>query len=91
MHRDEESKMTIARELSCILTCYTLKPCLHCAKAKARQKTTCKVSSALHAVGSVGRIYLDLPNVTASKMDGSEFELMNKWWKTLDNEATGKK
>ena len=38
-----------------------------------------------------GRIYLDLSKVTVSKSDDSEFEIENKNWKIIVDEATGKK
>ena len=33
-------------------------------------------------------IYLDLSKVTMSKSDGSEFEILNKHWKIMVDEAT---
>ncbi len=38
-----------------------------------------------------GRVYLDLSKVTISKLDDTEFELENKWWKVVMDNATGKK
>ena len=68
-----------------------LEPCLHCAKAKAKQKNVCKESTAPKAEVPGGRVYFDLSKATISKRDGSEFELTNKWWKIIVDEATGKK
>ena len=90
-HGDEESTRKTAQELGWILTCGTLKPCLYCAKAKAKQKNVCKESTAPKAEVPGGRVYLDLSKVTISKSDDTEFELANKWWKVVVDEATGKK
>ena len=37
------------------------------------------------------RIYLDLSKVVVSKLDGSESGILNKDWKIMVDEATGKK
>ena len=90
-HGDEESMRKTAQELGWILTHGTLKPCLYCAKAKAKQKNVCKESTAPKAKVPGGRVYLDLSKVTVSKSDDSEFELTNKWWKIVMDKTTGKK
>ena len=36
-------------------------------------------------------MFLDLPKVTVSRSDGSNFELKKKWWKIMVDQATGKK
>ena len=51
----------------------------------------CKESTAPKADVPGGRVYLDLPKVTVSKTDDSEFELTNKWCTTVVDECTGKK
>ena len=51
----------------------------------------CKESTAPKADVPGGRVYLDLSKVTVSKSDDTEFELTNKWWKVVVDEATGKK
>ena len=90
-HGDEESTRKTAQELGWILTRGTLKPCLYCAKAKAKQKNVCKESTAPKAEVPGGRVYLDLSKVTISKSDDTEFELTKKLWKIVMDEATGKK
>ena len=55
------------------------------------KKNVCKESTAPNGVFPGGRVYLDLSKVTISKRDDSEFELTNKWWKIIVNEASGKK
>ena len=59
-HGDEESTRKTAQKLGWILTRGTLKLCLYCAKAKAKQKNVCKESPALKAEVPGGRVYLDL-------------------------------
>ncbi len=90
-HDDEESTRKTALELSWILSQGMLKPCLHCAKAKAKQKNVCKESTAPKTDVPGGRANLDLSKVTVTKTDDSEFKLTNKWWKIVINECTGKK
>ena len=51
----------------------------------------CKESTAQKAEVPGERVYLDLSKVTISKSDDKEFELANKWWKVVMDEATGKK
>ncbi len=45
-HGDEESTRKTALEHSSILSQGMLKPCLHCAKAKAKKKNMCEESTA---------------------------------------------
>ena len=90
-HSDEESTRKTDLELGWILTKRMLKSCLHCAKAKARQKNVCKESTVPKADVPGGRVYLDLSMVTISKLDDTEFKLMKKLWKIIMDEATGKK
>jgi hypothetical protein len=89
-HKDEESMRTTGRELGWILTQGTLKPCLHCAKAKAKYQNVYKESTTPKATVPGGRVYLDPSKVTVSKMDGSEFKLMKNWWTTIIDEMTRK-
>ena len=86
-HRDEKSMRTNARELDQILTHSMLKSCLHCANAKAKQENMCKESISSKAEVPGGRVYLNLSKVSVSKIDGSEFELTNKWQKTIVDKA----
>ena len=59
-HGDEESTRKTAQELGLILTHGTLKPCLYCAKTKAKQNNMCKESTAPLTDVPGGRVYLDL-------------------------------
>jgi hypothetical protein len=63
-HVNEESTRKTAKELGWVLTRGKLKPCLHCAKAKAKQKNVCKASETPKAEKPGERVYLDLSNVT---------------------------
>ena len=90
-HGNEDSTRQTAKQLNWIITRGKLKPCEHCAKAKAKHKNVCKESMAKKAEEPGGRIYLDLSKVTVSRDDDSHFELNKKWWKTMVDEATGKK
>ncbi len=51
----------------------------------------CKERAAPKVEVPGGRVYLDLSKVTISKSDNTEFELANKWWNVVVDEATGKK
>ena len=62
-----------------------------CATAKAKQKNVVKESTTPKSTIPGWRVYLDLSKVTVSKSDGSEFEIQQKWWKTIVDEAMGKK
>lgn len=59
-------------------------------KGQGKAESVCKESKVSKAEVSGGRVYLDLSKVNTFKMDGPEFELSNKWWKTIVNKAIGK-
>ena len=90
-HGDEESTRRTAKHLNWVITRGKLPPCVHCAKAKAKQKNVCKDSTSEKGREPGGRVYLDLSKVTVPKADGSEFVILNKNWKSMVDEATGKK
>ena len=58
---------------------------------KVKQKNVSKASDAIKSMTACKIIYLDLSKVTVAKLDGSEFNLNQRWWKIAVNEATGKK
>ena len=62
-HGDEESTRKTALELGWVVSCGRLKPCLHCAKARVKDKNECKESTASKADAPGGRVYLDLSKV----------------------------
>ena len=68
-----------------------MKPCLHCARSKAKKKNVCKDSKSPKATEPGERVYLDLSNVTVSREDGSDFEINQKNWKSIVDESTGRK
>ena len=90
-HGDEESTRRTAKQLGWIITRGKLKPCLYCATSKAKQKNTCKKSESPKAEEPGERIFLDLSKVTVPRADGTGFEINAKWWKSMVDEATGKK
>ena len=90
-HGDEESTRHTAKQLGWIITRGNMKPCMACARAKAKQKNICKASTSPKATEPGGRVFLDLSKVTVSRSDGSDFELKKKWWKIMVDQATGKK
>ena len=90
-HGNEDSTRLTAGQLGWTITRGTLRPCKHCAKAKVKQKNVCKQSTTEKAKKPGGRVYLDLSKVSVSKADGSEFELAQKNWKSIVDEATGMK
>ena len=90
-HGDEESTRHTAKQLGWVITRGNMKPCLACAKAKAKQKNISKQSTSPKATEPGGRVFLDLSKVTVSRSDGSNFELKKKWWKIMVDQATGKK
>ena len=90
-HGNEEWTRQAAKALGWVITREKMKPCTHCATSKAKQKNVSKESEAKKATKPGGRIYLDLSKVTVRKDDGTEFELNKKNWKTMVDEATGKK
>ena len=90
-HGDENSTRLTAKKLGWVITPGKLKPCEHCAKAKAKQKNVTKRSdSAAKAEKPGERVYLDLSKVTVAGEKG-EVELNKKYWKIIVNEKTGKK
>ena len=78
-HGDEESTRHTAKQLGWVITRGNMKPCLVCAKAKAKQKNISKQSTSPKAMEPGGRVFLDLYKVTVSRSDGSNFELKKKW------------
>ena len=90
-HGDEESTRASARVLGWTITRGTLKPCAHCAKAKARHKDTKKKSDSANKATEPGeRMFLDLSKVTVSRDDQSKYTLRAKWWRGMVDEVTGK-
>jgi len=90
-HGCKDSMRRTAKQLEWEIFRGKMKPYLHCAKAKARQKNVCKESEAPKAKAPGKRIYLDLSKVTVAKDNGSEFELKKKNWKSIVDEASQKK
>ena len=56
-----------------------------------KQKDVLKESKLEKMAKPGKRINLDLSNVTMSKLDGLEFKILNKHWKVMVDESTGKK
>ena len=90
-HGDEESTRQSAKELGWVITRGKLDPCLHCARSKAKQKNVCKASDKEKAKEPGERMYLDLSTIKVLQEDKTEFELKRKYWKTMVDEASGKK
>ena len=67
-----------------------MKPCEHCAKAKAKLKNVVKSNtSSSKATKPDERVLLDFPKVVAG--DNGADELNRKHWKLIVNKYTGKK
>lgn len=77
-HGNEDVDRKIAKHLGWSIARGMLPPCVHCAKAKAKQKNVCKASKSPKAESPGERIYLDLSKVTVSRNDGSDYELKQK-------------
>ena len=91
-HRDEDSTRNTAKHLGWRITRGTLDPCVHCAKAKAKQRRTVKSSESENkATKPGGRVFLDLSKVTVPKADGTEFVLHQKQWRIIVDQVSGKK
>ena len=90
-HVSEASTRQTAKGLGLEISRGSLKPCVHCARAKAKQKNVCKASEAPKSDIPGQRVYLDLSKVTLSRKDGSKDELHRQQWKIIVDEATGKK
>ena len=68
-----------------------MKPCVHCATSKAKQKNMVKLSESPKAEKPGGRIFLDLCKTRVPKDDGTEYVIGNKHMKTMVDQAMGKK
>ena len=91
-HGDEESTRATARHLGWTITRGALKPCVYCARSKARQKNVTKESKSENkATEPGGRLFLDLTKVTVPKSDGTEHVIGRKYWKNMVDEASGMK
>ena len=90
-HANEDTVRQVATQLGWVITHGTLRPCLHCAQSKAKQKNVCQLSTSTKAKEPGGRVYLDLSKVAVAKKDGSEVELNKKHWKSIVDEMTRKK
>ena len=77
-HGNEELTRLTAKELGWVITHGGLKPCLHCTKAKAKQKNVSKLSTADKATKAGEWIYLDLSKVTVPMSDNQEIKLEYK-------------
>ena len=90
-HSNEDANRQSARALGIELSRGSLHACEDCAKAKAKQKNVCKKSLTPKATKAGQRLFDDITKVTVSKSDGDEFNIKQKYWCTVTDEATGKK
>ena len=90
-HSNEDATREMAKQLGWSITRGKLKPCIYCALAKAKQKKVKKKSSKKKAEVAGERIYYDVSKVTVRHENGSEYDVPNKWWGIIVDEATGKK
>ena len=90
-HGNEEDTRSTAKALGWAITKGTLKPCAACAISKAKQKNVVKKSESIKSKVPGEKCYLDLSKLTVPKSDGKDYEIENKWWKIIVDEATGKK
>ena len=91
VHGSEESTRQTAKQLEWALTRGKIKPCLHCARSKAKQKNVYKDSKSPKATEPGERVYLDLLKVTVSREGCLDFKMNQKNWKSIVDESTGKK
>ena len=90
-HVNGDLTQQTAKHLGWIIACGKLKPFIHCARSKDKQKNFCKSSQSPKVIEPGERVYLDLSKVTVSRSNGSELELKQKGWKRFVDEATRKK
>ena len=90
-HLGEEGTRLHAPHLGWTLTRGSLRPCLHCAHSKAKQKNVMQESGSEKSTKPGERLYLDLSVVTVARDDGEEAKILRKNWKILVCKATGKK
>ena len=90
-HGSKESTRQTAKQLERALTRGKMKPCLYCARSKAKQKNVCKDSKPPKTAQPGERVYLDLLKVDVSREDGSNFEMNQKNWKSIVDKSTGNK
>ena len=90
-HGCEADTRATAKKLNWVITRGSFGVCLHCAKAKAKQKNVCKASESPKATTPGGRLYLDLSKVTVPTSEGGEYTISQKWWEIMVDENTGKK
>jgi hypothetical protein len=89
---DEQSTRESARALGWVITRGSLKPCVHCAKAKAKQKNTAKVSVSENKAKKPGeRLHVDLSTISVPKPDGTLHRINQNVWRIAVDECTGKK
>lgn len=90
-HVDEESTRATAKSLGWVITRGTLKPCLYCARSKAKKKVTVKESEKEKVTKPGKLVHLDLSKISVPLSDGTQFEVQRKQWKIIVDAATGKK
>ena len=90
-HKSEDNTRAAAKALGWVITRGTMKPCLNCARSKAKQKNVIKKSVNEKSVKPCERLYLDLTKVTVPREDGGEHTITRKHWRNFVDEATGKK
>ena len=85
-HADEETTRKIAKELGYELTRGTMKPCVSCAIAKAKQKNVPKLSKHEPSKQVNGRVYLDIS--TVKKPKDVKVTLTKPNWRLIVDEKT---
>jgi hypothetical protein len=90
-HGDEESTRQMAKELGWKLTRGKMKPCVHCACAKAKQKNTVKESKAEKAKVVGERAFLDGSSVKVPRRGGGTYMIQNKNWYVVVDQCSQKK
>jgi hypothetical protein len=68
-HCNEDATRKVARGLGWTITRGSLKPCAHCAIAKAKQKNTVKVSVSEDKAKKPGeRVFLDITTISVPRL-----------------------
>ena len=74
-HGGKDSARLMVKHMGWIIARGKMKPYIHCAKSKSKQKNVSKASQSPKATEPGRCVYLDLSKVTVSRNNGLEFEL----------------
>lgn len=91
-HGDLESTRESAKALGWTISRGAFKPCVHCAKSKAKQKNVVKESISEDKAEKPGdRVFLDLTTISVPRADGTLYRINQKNLRGIVDQASGKK